>query len=120
MDEPEIPEKLKERWEKFGRASKICWARAGVDGIERLKRFWECMESEAKESGLMESIGSPTVSQEEIRRCAEIGHPLAPAPICVLKKVAEGKSESQAVRECLEEGKVHGISLLSCRAEMGV
>jgi hypothetical protein len=123
MDEPEIPPKLKERWEKFAEAARKCWAETEAkvpeDGIKRLKTFWSCMEVEAKNSGLMEAIGSPTVTPAEIKKCAEIGHPLAPAPICVLKKVAEDKPKDVAVKECLEEGKVHGISLLACRAALG-
>lgn len=121
MTEEVIPLALKARWEAFGEAARKCWARAkevpepAKDFIE----FLECMRVEAKRTGLWEMLGSPEVDPELIKRCAEIGRPLAPHPICVITKIAEDKTQKQAVDECLAEGKVHGISLLACKAELG-
>jgi len=55
------------------------------------------------------------LTPEEERKCKELGL-LKPHPICVLSKMAEGKSRDVATKECLDEGKYHGISMLTCKA----
>jgi len=106
--EPEVvPPGLRKRWEEFGELSRKCWAKVKPKELPTAKAFEEffsCMRT-----------GDP-VSRAEVEGCARIGHPLAPAPICVLVKTAKDIPPAQAVKECLDEGKVHGISLLACRA----
>jgi len=103
----EIPPGLRKRWEEFGELSRKCWRKAKEKyetAEKQFPAFWECMET-----------GDP-VSPAEVEECAKIGYPLAPHPICVIAKTAKDMSPSQAVEECLREGRVHGISLLACRA----
>jgi len=68
-------------------------------------------EEEAK---LLAEIVKSTITVEEAKRCAELKHPVAPHPICVMRKVAMGLTEAEAVDACLAEGKFHGISALRC------
>lgn len=103
----ELPPGLKKRWEEFGESSRKCWLKAKKEEASAEKQFpvfWECMKE-----------GDPPVSQAEMQECAAIGHPLAPHPICVIAHTVKGMSSSDAVKACLEEGRVHGISLLACR-----
>lgn len=107
----EIPEGLRKRWEEFGELSRKCWAKVEaqdhrIPTEKRFAMFWKCM-----------SEGDP-ISPEEIRKCEEAGIKLAPHPICVIAKRAEGKSYAEAVSECLAEGKVHGMSYLACKARL--
>ncbi len=104
----EIPPGLKKRWEEFGELSKKCWIKVKAKKLlteKAFPEFWECMRT-----------GDPVVSKAEIEECTRIGHPLAPHPICVISKIAKDLSAGEAAEECLKEGAVHGISLLSCRA----
>jgi len=112
MKMAEIPPGLKKRWEKFAEASRKCWDEvekqdSRLPPEERFKRFWKCMDVEAAKDPVPYSL---------VEKCEEIGHPLEPHPICVLAKTAEGKSYREAREECLREGKVHGISLIACKA----
>lgn len=103
----EIPPGLKKRWEEFGELSRKCWAKVKAKGLptgEQFEEFFKCMET-----------GDP-VSPAEVEECARIGYPLAPHPICVIAKTAKDMPAEKAVEECLKEGRVHGISLLACRA----
>jgi len=112
----EIPPGLKKRWEKFAEASRKCWDEvekqdSKLPPEERFKRFWKCMDVEAAK----DPNNPVELTQEEIRECLKRGI-LAPHPICVLAKTAEGKSITEAHKECLEEGKFHGISKIHCKA----
>jgi hypothetical protein len=104
----ELPPGLKKRWEEFGAESRACWLKAKkTEGTpeKQFPVFWECMKE-----------GDPQVSQAEINECAAIGHHLAPHPICVIAQTVRGISPEDAVKNCLQEGRIHGISLLACRA----
>jgi hypothetical protein len=104
----EIPPGLLKRWEEFGNLSKKCWLKAKGEGgsaAEQFPRFWDCMKQL-----------DPVISKAEQDECASIGHPLAPHPICVLSNVSKGMDSADAVKMCLEEGRIHGISLIACRA----
>jgi len=107
-----VPSALLERWKSFGALSRKCWDKVEaadhkkMTTAERFSMFWECMKT-----------GDP-VSPEEVRRCREAGIELAPHPICVMAEQAKGLSAEEAARKCLEEGRVHGISLLACRARL--
>jgi hypothetical protein len=105
----ELPPGLKKRWEQFGALSRECWLKAKKDPSQPAEKqfpiFWECMKE-----------GDPSASQTEISECAEIGRPLAPHPICVIAQTVRGIEPAEAVKICLAEGRVHGISLLACRA----
>lgn len=104
----ELPLGLKKRWEEFGELSRTCWLKAKKQETTSEKQFpvfWACMKE-----------GDPPVSQAEMDECKALGHPLAPHPICVIAQVVKGVSSTDAVKKCLEEGRVHGISLLACRA----
>ena len=107
----EIPEGLRKRWEEFGALSRKCWAKVEaqdhkIPAEKRFAMFWNCMRE-----------GDP-IPPSEVKRCEEAGIKLAPHPICVIAKRAEGKSYMQAAKECLEEGNVHGISYLACKARL--
>jgi hypothetical protein len=104
----ELPPGLKKRWEEFGELSRKCWLKAKelkVYPQDQFPVFWECMKE-----------GDPVVSQAEIKECASIGHTLAPHPICVIAQTVRGISPDKAVENCIAEGRIHGISLLACRA----
>ena len=111
MDSPEpeiIPLGLRKRWTEFGELSRKCWLKAKAKELptpKTFEEFWSCMKE-----------GDPVVSKAEIEECARIGHPLAPHPICVLAKSAAGLTGAEAVKQCLEEGRVHGISRIGCEA----
>jgi len=109
VDSPEVvPPGLRKRWEEFGDLSRSCWLKAKKQEVSAEKQFpvfWECMKE-----------GDPAVSKAEMGECLRLGRPLAPHPICVMAEVAKGASSSEAVKKCLDEGRVHGISLLACRA----
>lgn len=107
----EIPEGLKRRWEEFGTLSRKCWAKVEaqnhkIPSEKRFAMFWSCMKE-----------GDP-IPVSEVERCRKAGIELAPHPICVIAKEAEGKSKEQAARECVSEGNVHGISYLACKARL--
>jgi len=119
-----IPPKLRERWETFAKAVRYCWKKAKEvpEPSKDMIEFWECMERMAKgtipftpeeEAKLIEQIGG-RITREMAKKCAELGYHVAPHPICVMRKVAEGLGHSEAVKKCLEEGKYHGISALRC------
>jgi len=114
---PEIPPGLKERWEEFSKAAKECWRKAPEeDSMKRMASFWNCME---KEAGKETVYGDPELTQEEARRCKEMGYPVEPHPICVLAKESEeGLNPGEAAQKCLEEGKYHGISALACKLRL--
>jgi len=106
--EPEvIPPGLRKRWEEFGELSRKCWGKVPKDtpAAKAFPMVWECMR-----------VGDPAVSKAEIEECTRLGHPLAPHPICVLAHTARDMTGPEAVEKCIEEGRVHGISLLACRA----
>jgi len=107
--EPEvIPPGLRKRWEEFGELSRKCWTKVKAMALppeKALPHFWDCMKA-----------GDPVVSKAEMEECARLGHPLAPHPICVIAHTAKDMAPSEAVKACIEEGRVHGISLLACRA----
>jgi len=116
MAEEKIPSGLKERWEEFGEAAKECWRKAPEeDTMKRMKSFWECMEEKA---GKETVYGDVELTEEEVRRCKEMGYPVEPHPICVLAKQSEGMSAGEAAERCLEEGKYHGISALACKLRL--
>ena len=111
MDSPSpeiIPPGLRKRWEEFGELSRKCWIEAKKKEVSAEKQFpvfWDCMRE-----------GDPAVSKAEMEECLHLGRPLAPHPICVIAHTVKGISAAEAVKMCLEEGRVHGISLLACRA----
>lgn len=110
MSEEIIPPGLKKRWEEFGNLSHSCWLKAkaqakGKTGEEEFPIFWECMKKL-----------DPVISKEEQEECKRIGHTLAPHPICVLANISKGMTSSEAVDACLKEGRIHGISLIACKA----
>lgn len=103
-----IPPGLRKRWEEFGELSRKCWLEAKKKEVSAEKQFpvfWDCMRE-----------GDPAVSKAEMEECSRLGRPLAPHPICVIAHTVKGVSAADAVKMCLEEGRVHGISLLACRA----
>jgi len=103
-----VPPGLKKRWEEFGELSRGCWLKAKkaeVSAEKQFPLFWDCMKE-----------GDPAVSKAEMEECVRLGRPLAPHPICIISHIAKGASSPEAVTKCLEEGRVHGISLLACRA----
>jgi len=103
-----IPPGLRKRWEEFGELSRKCWLEAKKKAVSAEKQFpvfWDCMRE-----------GDPAVSKAEMEECMRLGRPLAPHPICVIAHTVKGASSSEAVAKCLEEGRVHGISLLACHA----
>ena len=108
----EIPPGLEKRWKEFGELSRKCWRKVEekdhkrLSSEERFREFWECMKE-----------GDP-VSPELVKRCEEAGIKLAPHPICVLAEEAKGLNPIEAAKKCLEEGRVHGISLLACKARL--
>lgn len=109
--EEKIPFGLKKRWEEFAQLSRKCWAKVEaqdhrIPTEKRFAMFWKCM-----------SEGDP-IPYEEILKCERAGIKLAPHPICVIAKEAEGKTKEEAAQECLREGKVHGISYLACKARL--
>jgi len=107
-----VPEGLRKRWEEFGELSRKCWAKVEAQDHKalpadvRFQKFWNCMRK-----------GDP-IPLSEVRKCEKAGIKLAPHPICVIAKRAEGKSYEQAAKECVEEGNVHGISYLACKARL--
>ncbi|HDH91599.1 MAG TPA: hypothetical protein ENF38_01470 [Candidatus Aenigmarchaeota archaeon] len=124
----EIPPRLKKRWETFAEAVRYCWkeAKKVVEPSKDMLQFWECMEKRARstipltheeEAKLMEEVKAMgRLTKEMAKKCAELGYHVAPHPICVMRKVAEGLAPHEAVEKCLEEGKYHGISALRCEA----
>jgi len=107
----EIPPRLEKRWREFGSLSKKCWSKVeaqdhSIPTEKRFAMFWDCMRS-----------GDP-IPVSEVAKCERAGIELAPHPICVIAKEAPGKSHSQAARECVKEGNVHGISYLACKARL--
>jgi len=121
-----IPSGLKERWEEFGSAAKSCWEKVPEEELsarEAFSRFWKCMEKKAGGTSSESSSSSsssiyPDLTREQAKKCKEMGYPVEPHPICVLDKVAEGKTEAEASEQCLKEGKFHGISALACKARL--
>lgn len=108
MDEhlsPRIPEivppGLRKRWEEFGEASRSCWAEIKplkLPTMTAFERYWLCMKKRA----------AHLLTVEEA-----IKYGVKPHPICVLAKRADGISEAEARRQCIEEGKFHGVSLIA-------
>ena len=103
-----IPAGLKKRWEQFAKAVRESWKKVheeGKKGGEAFERFWELMREKAK-------AGVHLMSVEEAKR-----YGVKPHPICVLAKRAKGMTYEEAARQCIEEGKFHGISLLRAEIE---
>ena len=104
----EVPKKLLERWEEFGKLSRECWKEVkslDLPTKEAFAKYWSCMSEK----------GAHLLTTKE---AIEAG--VEPHPICVLAKVAKGISEESAREACRREGKFHGISLLAAelRKEM--
>jgi len=115
----EIPPGLARRWKAFGSAAKTCWEKIPEElpPAKAFPRFWKCMEKKAGK-GRFPSPMTPDLTKKEAKKCRELGIPVEPHPICVLSKTAEGISPGKAAKQCLKEGKYHGISALHCKARL--
>jgi len=63
----------------------------------------------------VEDILLDPISKQTIALMKEKGCDIKAHPICVLAKRAKGESLEQATKECIDEGKVHWISLYKCK-----
>jgi len=57
------------------------------------------------------------VSQSAIQDMKAKGCDIKPHPICVLSKESQGMTKEEASKQCIDEGKIHWISLAKCPLE---
>jgi len=98
----------------LGELVKLCWKKCyeklGKDApaVEKFRFVWECIKE-----------GDP-VPRQIVEKMKEARYEPKPAPMCVIAKmVKEGKSKEEASRECIEEGKLHPVSVYKFLAEHG-